>query len=456
MLNAFMDSSSLTTHHHHLASMGLKMSPPTNSMTTPPQSNLTPANTDQNMNGFNNSYHNMGMAMGHLNPHPGYAARDFLLRREHHEFGTPPGPGLNATPDPMLFPSSLHDQNVSLNHNLNHHHHHLTHHTNMRINMDVYHREHHGYANQFMPHHHHMSGITPHHNPTHHGAFFRYMRQPVKQEMTCLWIEPEQPHPKKICGKNFTTMHEIVTHLTVEHVGGPECTTHACFWQSCPRNGRPFKAKYKLVNHIRVHTGEKPFPCPFAGCGKVFARSENLKIHKRTHTGEKPFKCEFEGCDRRFANSSDRKKHSHVHTSDKPYNCRVSGCDKSYTHPSSLRKHMKVHGCGSSSTSGGKSPSHGYDSEGEESNSSSERSISVSAMSPHHNTQNDPLAMPDHRHIPQNNQTSLNHNTPLSEWYMCQSPGMGGMPTPPSTDHSPVGHLGHLGHLMHHGAAAAY
>ncbi|KFP60403.1 Zinc finger protein ZIC 1, partial [Apaloderma vittatum] len=49
----------------------------------------------------------------------------------------------------------------------------------------------------------------------------------------------------------------------------------------CPREGKPFKAKYKLVNHIRVHTGEKPFPCPFPGCGKVFARSENLKIHKR-------------------------------------------------------------------------------------------------------------------------------------------------------------------------------
>merc|ERR1711988_643626 len=138
--------------------------------------------------------------------------------------------------------------------------------------------------------------------------------------------------------------HEIVTHITVEHVGGPEMSNHTCFWDNCPREGRPFKAKYKLVNHIRVHTGEKPFPCPFPGCGKVFARSENLKIHKRIHTGEKPFRCEFEGCDRRFANSSDRKKHSHVHTSDKPYNCKVRGCDKSYTHPSSLRKHMKVHG----------------------------------------------------------------------------------------------------------------
>ena len=60
------------------------------------------------------------------------------------------------------------------------------------------------------------------------------------------------------------------------------------------------------------------------------------------------------------------------------------------------------------------------------------------------------------QHISQNNQTSINHNTSLSDWYVCQSTGMGGMPTPPSTDHSPVSHLGHLGHLMHHGAAAAY
>lgn len=124
------------------------------------------------------------------------------------------------------------------------------------------------------------------------GAFYRYMRHgPVVsaaatalKDMSCLWID-KPGSPMRTCGKMFGSMQDIVSHITVEHVGGPECTTHACFWHGCERKGRPFKAKYKLVNHIRVHTGEKPFPCPFQGCGKVFARSENLKIHKRTHTG---------------------------------------------------------------------------------------------------------------------------------------------------------------------------
>jgi len=84
---------------------------------------------------------------------------------------------------------------------------------------------------------------------------------------------------------------ELVAHLTVDHVGGAEQADHACYWRACDRLSRPFKAKYKLVNHVRVHTGERPFACPYPACGKVFARSENLKIHKRIHTGRSPISC---------------------------------------------------------------------------------------------------------------------------------------------------------------------
>ncbi|CAD5234715.1 unnamed protein product [Bursaphelenchus xylophilus] len=138
-----------------------------------------------------------------------------------------------------------------------------------------------------------------------------------------------------MCGQQYNDLKQFVDHLANDHVGAMDGTRHVCLWTDCPRSLKEFKAKYKLINHIRVHTGERPFYC--SHCDKHFARSENLKIHERIHTGEKPFKCDQ--CQKKFANSSDRKKHMHVHSKNKPYYC--GQCSKKYTHPSSLRKHHK-------------------------------------------------------------------------------------------------------------------
>ncbi|KAF1501747.1 Zinc finger protein ZIC 4, partial [Eudyptula minor] len=108
----------------------------------------------------------------------------------------------------------------------------------------------------------------------------------------------------------------------------------------CPREGKPFKAKYKLINHIRVHTGEKPFPCPFPGCGKVFARSENLKIHKRTHTGGHV--CYWEECPREGKPFKAKYKlinHIRVHTGEKPFPCPFPGCGKVFARSENLKIH---------------------------------------------------------------------------------------------------------------------
>ncbi|CAK8679186.1 unnamed protein product [Clavelina lepadiformis] len=162
----------------------------------------------------------------------------------------------------------------------------------------------------------------------------------LSKPTACAWMIRSQ-EGSRVCGLIFEDMKALVHHITCDHVGGPEQSDHTCYWRNCKRHLKAFKAKYKLVNHIRVHTREKPFACPV--CNKRFGRTENLKIHIRTHTGEKPFRCKYLECDRLFANSSDRKKHSYMHNKGKLYVCKYKGCDRSYTHPSSLRKHIRMH-----------------------------------------------------------------------------------------------------------------
>ncbi|KOC65076.1 Zinc finger protein GLIS3 [Habropoda laboriosa] len=180
----------------------------------------------------------------------------------------------------------------------------------------------------------------------------------------CRWID---------CGCAFAEQEGLVRHIERRHVESSSSNAHghgrrvqrdrdkdkdkdgdgyagsgsgqdefACLWQGCPR-ARPFNARYKLLIHMRVHSGEKPNKCPFTGCKKAFSRLENLKIHQRSHTGERPYACQHRGCSKAFSNSSDRAKHQRTHYDTKPYACQVTGCGKRYTDPSSLRKHVKNH-----------------------------------------------------------------------------------------------------------------
>ncbi|CAL1544408.1 unnamed protein product [Lymnaea stagnalis] len=147
----------------------------------------------------------------------------------------------------------------------------------------------------------------------------------------------------KTCGQLFPGQRQLSTHVNDDHVRieRPDLDFH-CHWQGCPRLGKGFNARYKMLIHIRTHTNEKPHSCPM--CSKCFSRLENLKIHTRSHTGEKPYLCTFPGCGKAYSNSSDRFKHVRTHQEEKPYKCKMPGCQKQYTDPSSLRKHVRTYG----------------------------------------------------------------------------------------------------------------
>jgi zinc finger protein GLIS2 len=181
----------------------------------------------------------------------------------------------------------------------------------------------------------HLIQVAPSNVPLYQNTSGSALYGHLAQVHSCQWQD---------CEEQFLTVEELVDHINNNHVlASKEGCEYSCQWKNCVRRGKGFNARYKLLIHLRTHTGERPHACHFERCDKRFSRLENLKIHCRTHTGEKPYVCPFEGCEKRYSNSSDRFKHTRTHIESKPYRCKVDGCFKQYTDPSSLRKHLKAH-----------------------------------------------------------------------------------------------------------------
>ncbi|XP_071055888.1 gastrula zinc finger protein XlCGF26.1-like [Onthophagus taurus] len=108
----------------------------------------------------------------------------------------------------------------------------------------------------------------------------------------------------ELCGKRYTTLYSLNCHMcTHEEVK----LKHQCTY--CPRT---FHGKVELENHLRIHTGERPFKCPI--CSKAFRLKSTMKTHYERHA------CENDKGIRR-------------------YTC--SNCNKSFISDISLQRHVE-------------------------------------------------------------------------------------------------------------------
>lgn len=59
----------------------------------------------------------------------------------------------------------------------------------------------------------------------------------------------------------------------------------SCRKFTCHLCDRSFTEKWALNNHMKLHTGEKPFKCTWPTCHYSFLTASAMKDHYRTHTG---------------------------------------------------------------------------------------------------------------------------------------------------------------------------
>ncbi|XP_062977900.1 uncharacterized protein LOC134395667 [Elgaria multicarinata webbii] len=163
--------------------------------------------------------------------------------------------------------------------------------------------------------------------------------------------------------------------------------------KTCSHCREAFRSQAELLNHQRIHLGEKPFkfvvcaesflggdalsahpgtrgrekPYICSACGRSFSDQAVLTVHERTHgaespenpadlhpnvprhsalaqdkrvhAGERPYQCSE--CEKRFRTRASLVSHKRTHTGEKPYTC--PECGKRFSMASALIRHKRTH-----------------------------------------------------------------------------------------------------------------
>ncbi|XP_063897249.1 zinc finger protein 234-like [Helicoverpa armigera] len=130
------------------------------------------------------------------------------------------------------------------------------------------------------------------------------------------------------CGKGFPVRTELHMHQIARHGVGPYLQCDHC----------PYKAprKLNLIEHLRIHTGERPFTCD--KCGLTFRRRAIWRNHLVCHM-EKQYQCTY--CPRKFYRQASMLAHcNNVHQRMYMFMCSI--CSITYTKTETVRRHMVV------------------------------------------------------------------------------------------------------------------
>jgi general transcription factor IIIA len=112
-----------------------------------------------------------------------------------------------------------------------------------------------------------------------------------------------------------------------------------CTFENCNRS---FNRPCRLADHIRSHTGDRPFVCDHPGCDKSFTRDSHLVRHvKSTHANIRNFQCPWEGCGKAFATGQRMRTHYASHEKYKDFTCSgYAPCREVFRKKTTLQAHI--------------------------------------------------------------------------------------------------------------------
>ncbi|KAK4878441.1 hypothetical protein RN001_010947 [Aquatica leii] len=106
---------------------------------------------------------------------------------------------------------------------------------------------------------------------------------------------------------------------------------------TCDICGKTFKRREHLYQHMKLHTGFRPFTCE--NCNKSFLRKEHLLRHMVAHSGQKNFTCTI--CDKSFSRNDNLLKHKKIHNKQNSFTCEV--CQKQFVMEHYYFAHKRTH-----------------------------------------------------------------------------------------------------------------
>nr|CAD7576897.1 unnamed protein product [Timema californicum] len=130
------------------------------------------------------------------------------------------------------------------------------------------------------------------------------------------------------CGFTTYRSNNLRVHIRMRHQG--EYNNHVC-----PVCGARVKQRTAFLEHMRSHTGDRPFRCD--QCPASFACVARLTVHRKSVHEPRQYKCDQ--CLKTFQTKHHLLRHAVIHTENKPFSCPY--CKYSCNTQGNITKHVK-------------------------------------------------------------------------------------------------------------------